>query len=180
MKVSHIVLLAIGLIAVSLIGSAISYYNYGVRTEAGIVAAWENNENILGQYSLKVIEAAKVPDKYTEDLRTVYREAMTGRYGDDGSGAVMQWIQEQNPQLSPELYANLQNIIEAGRTKFENAQTELVDRKRAYEIELNSLWSGFMLGLVGYPKIDLDDYKIITSEHAKETFESGVDQGIEF
>ena len=37
-----------------------------------------------------------------------------------------------------------------------------------------------MLGLVGYPKIDLDDYKIITSEHAKETFESGVDQGIEF
>ena len=103
MKVSHIVLLAIGLIAVSLIGSAISYYNYGVRTEAGIVAAWENNENILGQYSLKVIEAAKVPDKYTEDLRTVYREAMTGRYGDDGSGAVMQWIQEQNPQLSPEL-----------------------------------------------------------------------------
>lgn len=180
MKPWHIVVLAFALIIVGVVSSGISYFNYGVRAEQGIKSAWENNENILGQYSLKVVEAAKVPDKYTEDLRSVYRDAMTGRYGEDGSGAVMQWIQEQNPQLSPEMYTNLQNIIEAGRTKFENAQTELVDRKRAYQIELNSFWSGMMLSIAGYPKIDLDDYKIITSEHAKETFESGVDKGVEF
>lgn len=180
MKTSHIILMTLALVVLSIVGSGISHYNYAVRAEQGIKSAWENNENILGQYSLKVIEAAKVPDKYTEDLRSVYRDAMSGRYGDDGSGAVMQWIQEQNPQLSPEMYTNLQNIIEAGRTKFENAQTELVDRKRAYQIELNSLWSGMMLSVTGFPKINLDDYKIITSEHAKETFETGVDKGVSF
>jgi hypothetical protein len=178
MKTPYIILLAVGLIIASLIGSSVSYFNYGVRAEQGIKSAYENNENILAQYSLRVSEAAQVPAKYTEDLRAVYSDAMTGRYGENGSGAVMQWIQEQNPQLSPEMYTNLQNIMVAGRTKFENAQTELVDRKRAYNTELGSAWSGFVLGIVGYPKIDLDDYNIITSLHAKDAFESGIDAGI--
>jgi hypothetical protein len=180
MKPWHIVLLVIGLIVVGLVGSFISTYNYGVRAEQGIKSAWENNENILGQYSLKVKETAKVSDKYSGAISQYVRDTMTGRYGESGSQAQMQWIQENIPDFDASMYKQIQQIIEAGRTKFENAQTELVDRKRAYEIELNSLWSGAMLGLAGYPKINLDDYKIITSEHAKETFESGVDKGVEF
>ena len=180
MKPMHIVLLTIALIVVGLVGSWVSYFNYGVRAEQGIVSAWENNENILGQYSLKVKESAKVSDKYSGALTQYVRDTMTGRYGEDGSQAQMQWIQENMPDFDASMYQKIQQIIEAGRTKFENAQTELVDRKRAYEIELNSAWSGLMLSLAGYPTINLDDYKIITSEHAKETFETGVDKGVDF
>lgn len=180
MKTSHIVLLVIALIVVGLVGSFISYFNYGVRAEQGIVSAWENNENILGQYSLKVKEAAKVSDKYSAAITQFVTDSMTGRYGEDGSDAQWQWIQENIPEFDASMYKEIQTIIEAGRTKFENAQTELVDRKRAYQIELDSLWSGMMLGMAGYPKINLDDYKIITSEHAKEAFETGVDKGVDF
>ncbi|MBV36236.1 MAG: hypothetical protein CMP47_12435 [Rickettsiales bacterium] len=181
MKTSHIVLLVIGLIVVGVVGSFFSYYNQGVRAEAGIKAAYENNENILGQYSLKVKEAAKVSDKYSEALTQFVTDSMTGRYGEDGSQAQMQWIQENIPDFDASMYKKIQQIIEAGRTKFENAQTELVDRKRAYfDVELKSPWSGLMLSLGGFPKINEDDYKIITSGHAKKTFETGVDEGVDF
>jgi hypothetical protein len=70
-------------------------------------------------------------------------------------------------------------MIEAGRNKFENAQTRFIDAKRTYETNLGYLWKGTWMRIAGYPKINLDDYKIITSKHAKKTFETGVDEGVQ-
>ena len=36
---------------------------------------------------------------YADDVARVTREAIEGRYGDKGSQATFQWLQEQNPQL---------------------------------------------------------------------------------
>lgn len=169
---------AVVAIGAVLAGSYITNYNYGNRAEKQIEATWENNENILAQYSLKIAEMAQVPEMYKDDLKEVYTAAITGRYGSDGSQAMMQWLQEQNPNLDSAIYSRLQQTMEAGRNKFEHAQTELVDQKRGYETNLGYLWKGFWLGAAGYPKIDLDAFGIITSSHAKSTFESGVDTGI--
>jgi len=160
------------------IGSYVSNANYGNRAEKQIVAAWENNENILAQYSLKIAEMAQVPEMMRDDLKEVYRAALEGRYGEDGSKATFQWLQEQNPQLSPEVYTRLQQTMEAGRNEFRVAQTELIDLKRSYETNLGYVWKGFWLRVAGYPKIDLNKYKAITSEYAQEAFKTGVDKGI--
>ena len=160
------------------IGSYVSNANYGNRAEKQITAAWENNENILGQYSLKIAEMAQVPDMQRDDLKEVYRAAMEGRYGEDGSRATFQWLQEQNPQLSPEVYTRLQQTMVAGRNEFRVAQTELIDLKRGYETNLGYVWKGFWLRLAGYPKLDLNKYQAITSEYAQEAFKTGVDKGI--
>jgi len=160
------------------VGSYISNYNYGNRTENQIVASSENNENILAQYSLKISDMAQVPTMYKDDVKEVYTAAITGRYGADGSKAMFQWLKEKNPDLDPSMYVRLQQAMEAGRNKFENAQTELIDIKRGYKTNLGYLWKGMWLRIAGYPKLNLDKYKIITSTHAQETFSTGVDKGI--
>ena len=77
-----------------------------------------------------------------------------------------------------ELKGIVQRMIEAGRNKFENAQTKFIDTKRVYQTKIDQLWSGLWLRVTGFPKINLDDYKIISSTHAKKAFETGIDDGV--
>jgi len=180
MKTLIAIIGVLGVMIAVAVGSYVSNYNYGNEAENVIKAEYKNMENILAQYSLKVVEVAQVPGMMRDDLSQVVREAMSGRYGSDGSKATFQWIQENYPgQVDASLYKQIQQVMEAGRNKFENAQTLFIDTKRQYETNLGYLWKGFWLRVAGYPKINLDEYKIITSGHAQEAFETGVDQAIQ-
>lgn len=165
----------LGLIAVT---SLISANNSGVKQEAGLKNQYSNMEQVLGQYSLKVVEAAQVPTLQKEALKEVAIAALQGRYGENGSQATFQWIQEQNPNVDQSTYLKIQQIIEGGRDNFQNEQTKFLDMKRSYETDLGSFPSGIWLKLLGFPKKSLEDYKLISSEHAQETFATGVDKGI--
>lgn len=172
------VLMGVGALFLVLVASYITNYNYGVRMETQIEAQWTDNRNVLSQYSARIMEMAQVPDMYKEDVIEIYEGAMTGRYGDDGSQAMFQWLQEQNPQIDASLYTSIQQSMEAGRNKFENSQTKLIDLKRAYETRLGVFYSGLWLRIAGFPRVDLDDYNIVQSDYSNEAFESGVDNGI--
>ena len=170
---------------VGLIGSAvlqgINSYNTGVDFETQIDKTYQNNQNILGQYSLKVKEAAKVSDKYADSLTKLMEQTLSARYGEEGSGAMMQWIQEQNPALDPQLYVKLQQIIEAGRNEFQLNQTTLLDQCRIYKLQIGYLWSGFWLKLVGYPKEGLmKKCTPIQSDYSKQAFDTGIEKGVDF
>ncbi len=117
MKVSGglVFLGVIGAVAFLLITSYISAVNFGNRSEKGIKAQYEDMENVLAQYSLKVAEIAQVPEMYRDDLKEVYRAAIEGRYGANGSQATMQWLREQNPNFDSSLYTKIQQVMEAGR-----------------------------------------------------------------
>jgi len=175
------VLASLGIVSLILIvcfSSYVTYHNLGNKSEKGIVYEYENLQNILGQYSLKIKEAAQVPGMQTDDLVELFTGSLDARYGSDGSQASMQWIKEQNPNLNQETYIQLQRMMEAGRNKFENHQSRFIDHKRTYEVAMGNFWGGMWLGFAGYPNINLDDYKTITSSHAKKTFETGIDEGI--
>jgi hypothetical protein len=162
--------------------SAVSYisaYNLGNRLEQNIVATYENNRNVLAQYGNRVSEAAQIPAMQRDDLTQVVTAALEGRYGEDGSQAVFQWIQEQNPQIDSTVYVQLQRIIEAGRIEFANEQTKLVDQKRVYETALGSFWKGTWLNISGYPSINLDDFQIVSTSRANEAFEFGIEEPIQ-
>jgi hypothetical protein len=153
-------------------------YNYGNKAENTIKAEYSNLKNILGQYSIKVSEAAQIPAMQRDDVTQVIESALSARYGSDGSRAMFQWIQEQNPSLDPKVYLELQNIIVAGRNEYQNSQTKFIDTKRVYETNLGYLWKGFWLKVAGYPKIDLDSYKIVVAIDTEQKFLDGVDSGL--
>ena len=175
------VIIAIAIVlclAVPAIFGYVSAYNLGNRTENQLTAMLENNENIYANGTQKVIEIAQVPSMYAEQVSKVTRDAIQGRYGQDGSKAVFQFLQEQNPQLDPAIFAKIQVVIEEFRNKFELAQRDMIDVKRMYNTQLGSLWTGFWLGVAGYPKVDMKKFEIVTTERARQTFDTKRDQGI--
>lgn len=171
-----VALLALAVVVVAAgvgFASYVSAANRGNQLEAGLKATWEDNENILGQYGQKVLEASQVPDMARDDIARVTREAIQGRYGAEGSQAIFQAISEQNPQVDPVLYRNIQQIIEGGRNQFQTGQTRLIDQKRVYETALGTFWGGMWMRIAGYPKVDLAKYKIITTDRASDAFSAG-------
>lgn len=168
-----VVVMLIGAIAF-FVAAYVSAANYGNEAENGLKATWSNNQNILGQYTLKVQEIASVPEMYKNDLKEVLAAEMSGRYGKEGSRANMQWIKEHAVNFDSSMYAKIQQVIEAGRNEFQNAQTRLIDQKQVYETNLGYVWKGFWLKLAGYPKIDLSIYKPVIAGDTAKAFETGV------
>lgn len=178
MKTSTLVVSIFAVIIAICIGSYVSNYNYGNKAENQIEAEYKNLENILGQYSLKVSEAAQVPAMYRDDMKDVMTSVMEKRQGSGGSKAVFQFFKEHQINIDSKLYLKIQQIIEGGRNKFENQQTKFIDTKKSYTTNLGYLWKGFWLDSAGYPKINLDDFKIISSSHAIASFQTGIDTGM--
>lgn len=173
------------LAAVFVVVSYVSAANYGVEAETRLEAKFENNKNVLGQYTLKIGEMAQVPEIARDDLKEVLQATFEGRYGKEGvsrgsdpTKQTFQWLQEQNPNLNPELYNRLQQTMEAGRNEFKISQTELLDEKRAYQTNLGYVWKGFWLKMAGYPKMDLSKIKVVVAGDTQQKFETGVDAGI--
>lgn len=164
---------------------AVSVRNTFVKLENSIVASYDESKNVHTNYVLKIKEMAQVPKMATDQLATVIREAIQGRYGDDGSKAVVQFIREQNPTISPALYENIQKEIAGGRSDFKAAITRVTDQKRVAKDMLDDTVGGFFLSLMGMPRLNIgynggkDDYPVIMSEQSAETYKSGIDKGID-
>lgn len=163
-----------------IIGMFVNAYNTAITHETGIERTYKNNQNVLSSYSLKMAEAIQIPSIARDDLVAVIKEAIGGRYGSDGSKATWQWIKEQNPSVDPQLYRTLQTMIEAGRNKFENSQTILLDQCAEYQNYRSYLLSGFMLRVMGFPKMN-DIEKVCTpikSGYAQQSFDTGIEEGL--
>lgn len=166
------------LLTVLAISSVIGINNNFVYQEAGLTAQYKQNQNNYDNFVKKVVEVAQIPDMMTADLERVTRAALSGRYGAEGSKAVFQMIQEQNPSVSPELYTKIQQVIESGRNSFEAEQKILLDKKRIYESQLNTFPSGLVAKFLGFPKIDLIKIDIVTSNRTEQVFETKKDEAI--
>lgn len=163
--------------------AGISWYSAaktGNEMEQGVKYAHRDLNQILGQYSIKVQEAAKVPEKYQARLEQTLTSVMTARMGEGGMQADWAWLQEAGVPYDASMDRQLSQIIEAGRTKFENQQTIFLDKKRAYDTALGSPWQGLWLSVAGFPKIDLDAYDVVTSAHSDESFRTGQDKAVAF
>ena len=167
-------------LVVGVVANYISYANYGNQAEVQIKAKYRDNENVYAQGTQKVMEIAQVPAMYRDDVTKVVTAAIQGRYGDKGSQATFQWLKEQNPSLDSSMYTKIQQVIEAFRNEFKNAQTALLDRCAVYETQRGYVWAGFWLKIAGYPKMDIEKMcAIVTTDKAAQTFETKRDTGIQ-
>jgi hypothetical protein len=177
MKAGVIVALVIGGIFVTVIGIAvitgISINNNCNRQERGIVATDRDMQNVHASIFNQIKSQGLVVEKYGDMVIQAMKVAVEGRYGKNGSQAAMQWIQEQNPSISPDIMTKLQTVIEAGYTSFEAKQRTKIDQVRVYETYLGNFPQGMIAGMFGWPKVDLKSLsEVISTAETKETFQS--------
>ena len=155
-----------------LIGGLLSFRTDSVNFEETIKAQYSQNQNNYDNMWKKFKEISQVTEQYATDLKELYDNAMTGRYGENGSQAMFQWLREQNPTLSTETYTTLQVAIEAGRNSFESDQKQLIAKKEQYTKLLRSNKAIIYNAILNFPTIDLDEYGIVTSEQTDATFKT--------
>jgi len=159
------------LVVVITVFSVIGTNNDCVRMEAGIKAQYSQNQNNYDNMWKKFREASSVTSMYTDDLKKVYDSAIQGRYANSGK-VMMNWIKEHNPTFDASMYKNLQVMIESGRNTFESNQKMLLDKKRNYEVQIGSFPAVFVVRILGFPKIDLAKYGIVTSGQTQDAFDT--------
>jgi LemA protein len=170
--IALVLVAALALFGISLVSVVIGTYNTLVTQEEGLEAQYSQNQNNYDNMWKKFKETAAVPDMYTSDLKKVYEATLTARYGEEGSQAAFQFIQEHNPNIDAGVYKQLQQVIEAGRNSFETNQKTLLDKKRLYKNELRTFPNNLIAGAMGFPKIDLEKIDIVTSADTAAAFSS--------
>ena len=158
-----------GILAIYCIGT----YNSLVSQEEGIKAIHEDMKNVHASIFNSIKSQGLAVDKYGDMVIQAIDAAISGRYGKKGSKAAFQWIQEQNPTIDPKIMEKLQVAIEAGYNKFESTQRTKIDRLRIYRQDLRSFPKNIVVGILGFPKIDLNELgSTITTAETTKTFET--------
>ncbi len=172
------VIAGVVVLAICYAGCAFSFRTDCIRAESGIQAQYKQNQNNYDNMWKKFKEMAQVPEMYAADLQKVYDSAIGKRYGENGSQAPIQFIQEHNPNFDSSMYTKLQAAIEAGRNGFEADQKQLIDKVRQYKNVLGSTKEAFVGLLFSFPQINLDDYDIVTSQETQDVFKAKQSQEI--
>jgi hypothetical protein len=162
-------------------GLGLGYLSFGNTAnsyEVSIKATYTNNQNVYDNGWKRVLEISQIPAMQADQVKSVYDGVMHGRYGANGSQAMVQVIKEQNPNLDPKLYRKIAQQIEIFHNQFESNQTKLISQKEEYERFLTATTSGRIYngvaGFLGgkYPRIDMDKYGIVTSDETQSAFDT--------
>ncbi len=114
-----------------------------------------------------ITQKVQVLDKYSDDFKEVVRGYTQGRYGQNGSQAMFQWLKEHNVPIDASLYKEIMVTIEARRLGFEREQrilSEMAAQHKKFYVTMPSMWF-----VSGSPV----QVQIISSDKTKAVIESG-------
>lgn len=164
-----------------------SYANSAVDYETRVETSVQSNKGALGQYRLGVTEMVSTLGLGADLQADGVIKQIEARYGEGGSQAMFQWIQENNiAGVSPETMQSIMRKIDSGRKDFQAAQERLLDVCRGYQKLQRQPFSGFFLRVMGYPSAEYSDKggngklcRAITSAGAEAAFETGVEEALD-
>lgn len=159
-------------LSLTVCGSVLSFNNASVDLETQIKSQYTKNQAVYDTVWKSIKETANVADAHSDKLKAIVVASVQGRYAND-DGVLFKAIAESNTAgLPTDLYKKVQQIIESGRQQFLANQVELVARKQTYEKHLNTVPNVFYARLLGFPKINLSEYDIVTSDRTEQAFSS--------
>lgn len=156
------------------VGTMFSQRNRAVELEEQINSQLVANKSEYDNMWKKFKELAQVTDQQAEHFKEVYTDMITGRYEGDENN-LMKMIKEDNPQLSSEVYTQLQREISAGRNTFNNNQKKISDLIREYNTYVRKHF--IMAGITGREPMDANQF-IVTSDRTDGAFNSGQDEQV--
>lgn len=113
------------LIAVIVFFMNISYENAEQRLRTDVEKQERNIEANLDKMIKTIAQQAQVTEKYAADFKEVALGMVQGRYGDNGSQAMFQWLKEHNLSIDADIYKKIMTTVEATRMSFEREQRTL-------------------------------------------------------
>lgn len=168
------------IIGVACCGTVMSFNNDCVDLETQIKAQYDKNQAVYDTAWKTIKETANVADVHADKLKEIVTASIQGRYAND-DGVLFKAISEANGQTLPvDLYKKVQQVIESNRQQFLANQTELISKKQTYEKHLRTFPNTIYASLLGYPRIKLDDFGIVTSDKTDEVFKSKKDNDVLF
>lgn len=150
----------------------------GVRNaEAGLRAQFSavQKANTVDYDAMwKIIsQTAQVPQQYSEDFKSAYTSILSAG-GPSNDSAVKNLFAVaagmRVPQLDASIYRKVQDVVESERTKFANAQKQLLDIKREHD-KLRTTFPGYLFVGGATPL----EAKLVTSSKTEKAFETGKD-----
>lgn len=175
-----VIALALAVVTGSYFVGYLGYRNTAQSFEVDIPAQYTETQNVYDNGWKKVVEIAQVPELRAQQVKDVYTGVMTGRYGANGSKALISLIQEQNPQLGEEVYVKIQRTVESFHDSFQASQTNLIARKQEYTKFVTATTAAIFYNWLGnYPHIKIgvpqgsqDDFQIVTSDKTQTDFKN--------
>ena len=132
-------------------------------------------EVIHDQMWKTISQEAQVTSEYKAGFDSIYTHIMEGRYsGGSKDGSLMKWIQESNPNFTPDLYKKLMMDIEALREKFAQQQVKVEDVIREHK---NTVQDPFYSIFIH--NTDPIEYEVISSKNTKNVIETREDNEVE-
>jgi hypothetical protein len=160
-------------------GAFAMIYFSTVTQEAQLVAEGEAQQKVsmvVFDKVWKVIDQkVQILGAYREDFKAIIRDEMTQRYqGEQKGSPMMKFIQENNINISTELYKEIMDCIEGQRTEFTSVQKRLIDIKFQHDkLLVTPPWNMFLKG-----KKPLE-IRLVTSSKTERTFETGKEDDVQ-
>jgi hypothetical protein len=168
--ISLSIFVAAGIIlGVTIFGMYVSYNNKYVSLMNLGKTKQVDNKNEYDNMWKKISQVAQVSEKERDSLMKIFVEH-AGARSSKSDQQVMTWVTESIPNISPDLFRNLQNIIVSSRDAWTMRQKELLNIKRELDNLMQMIPSSWFLS--GRATLEV---VIITSSKTEKSFETGKD-----
>lgn len=169
-KIAIVVAAGLMLFGMIACGTLVDFSNTSVELEAAIKTQYKANQAVHDKVWKTIAQDANVATAHADRVKEIVIGSIEGRYGND-TNVVFKAINEATGQTLPtELFAKVQQVIEAGQAEFANNQRELLSKKQTYELHLHRFPNSIYASMLGYPRIDMDQFDIVTSERTDRAF----------
>ena len=154
---------------------ALGTVNQEITLRTGFEAA-ENNVTISFDKMWKTLaNQAEINEKYKDDFKDVAPELVEARYK-GGTGKLMAWIQEHNPEFTPAMYTKLMDSVAEQRAVFNREQQKMIDYHREHMTYVRKPVQKMILGMFG-DNSELE-INLITSTKTETVVATGKDDDV--